>query len=104
MTDYADQAPPRRQYQDATEATGGTKSIGEALGDVTRDMSVLVQQELALAKAEVRQTAARAGPNRRNVRRRRSCRVLVRALLVARPLGWQSATRLGLAGERSSWP
>ena len=61
MTDYADQAPPRREYQDATEAADGTKSIGEAIGDVTRDMSVLVQQELALAKAEVRQSASRAG-------------------------------------------
>jgi uncharacterized membrane protein YoaK (UPF0700 family) len=61
MTDYADQAPPRRQYQDETESTGGIKSIGEAVGDVTRDMSVLVQQELALAKAEVRQSASRAG-------------------------------------------
>jgi hypothetical protein len=61
MTDYADQAPPRRQYQDETEATGGNKSIGEAIGDVTRDMSVLVQQELALAKAEARQSASRAG-------------------------------------------
>ena len=60
MTDYAGQAPPRRPYDD-TEATGGDKSIGEALGDVTRDLSVLVQQELALAKAEVRQTATRAG-------------------------------------------
>ena len=61
MTDYADQAPPRRQYPDETEATGGNKSIGEAIGDVTRDMSVLVQQELALAKAEARQSASRAG-------------------------------------------
>jgi Putative Actinobacterial Holin-X, holin superfamily III len=61
MTDYADQAPPRRQYQDETEAAGGNKSIGEAIGDVTRDMSVLVQQELALAKAEARQSASRAG-------------------------------------------
>jgi Putative Actinobacterial Holin-X, holin superfamily III len=61
MTDYADPAPPRREYQDATEAADGTKSIGEALGDVTRDMSVLVQQELALAKAEARQSASRAG-------------------------------------------
>jgi hypothetical protein len=61
MTDYADQAPPRRQYQDETESTGGNKSIGEAVGDVTRDMSVLVQQELALAKAEARQSASRAG-------------------------------------------
>jgi Putative Actinobacterial Holin-X, holin superfamily III len=61
MTDYAGQAPPQRQYQDETEATGGNKSIGEAIGDVTRDMSVLVQQELALAKAEARQSASRAG-------------------------------------------
>ena len=61
MTDYADQAPPRRQYPDETEAAGGNKSIGEAIGDVTRDMSVLVQQELALAKAEARQSASRAG-------------------------------------------
>ena len=61
MTDYADQAPPRRQYQDETESTGVNKSIGEAVGAVTRDMSVLVQQELALAKAEARQSASRAG-------------------------------------------
>ena len=61
MTDYADQAPPRREYQDTTEASAGNKSIGEAIGDVTRDMSVLVQQELALAKAEARQSASRAG-------------------------------------------
>jgi hypothetical protein len=61
MTDYADQAPPRRQYQDETESTGVNKSIGEAVGAVTRDLSVLVQQELALAKAEARQSASRAG-------------------------------------------
>jgi hypothetical protein len=60
MTDYAGQAPPRREYGDVSEPTAGTKSIGEALGDVTRDLSVLVQQELALAKAEVRQTVNRA--------------------------------------------
>jgi hypothetical protein len=58
MTDYTNQAPPRHEFQDAPDA--GTKSIGEALGDVTRDLSVLVQQELALAKAEVRQTVNRA--------------------------------------------
>ena len=38
MTDYADQAPPRREYQEATEAADGTKSIGEAIGYLTRDM------------------------------------------------------------------
>ena len=61
MTDYTDQAPSRRQYDDMSETTGADKSVGEAIGDVTRDLSVLVQQELALAKAEVRQTATRAG-------------------------------------------
>jgi Putative Actinobacterial Holin-X, holin superfamily III len=61
MTDYAGQAPPQPQYRDAPETNAGTKSIGEALGDVTRDLSVLFQQEVALAKAEVRQTANRAG-------------------------------------------
>jgi hypothetical protein len=56
MTDYTDQAPPRREYGDVPEPTGGDKSIGEALGDVTRDLSVLVQQELAFV--------ARVSPNR----------------------------------------
>jgi hypothetical protein len=60
MTDFADQAPPRREYQEEPE-TAGTKSVGEALADVTRDLSVLFQQELALAKAEVRQSTSRAG-------------------------------------------
>jgi hypothetical protein len=60
MTDYAGQAPPRRQYHDIPEIDAGTKSIGEALGDVTRDLSVLFQQEVALAKAEVRQSVNRA--------------------------------------------
>ena len=61
MTDYAGQAPPRRGYRDTPEIDAGTKSIGEALGDVTRDLSVLFQQEVALAKAEVRQSVNRAG-------------------------------------------
>jgi len=59
MTDYTNQAPPRREFEDASDAE--TKGIGEALSDVTRDLSVLVQQELALAKAEVSQTATRVG-------------------------------------------
>lgn len=57
MTGYTNQAPPRREFQDASDA--GTKGIGEALSDVTRDLSVLVQQELALAKAEISQAVNR---------------------------------------------
>src|SRR5215218_4903847 len=60
MTDYADPAPPRRDSSDMPDAAEN-KSIGEAIGEVTRDMSLLVQQELALAKAEARQSASRAG-------------------------------------------
>jgi hypothetical protein len=60
MTDFADQAPTRREYQNEPE-TAETKSVGEALADVTRDLSVLFRQELALAKAEVRQSTSRAG-------------------------------------------
>ena len=60
MTDYAGQAPPQRPYRDVPETDAGTKNIGEALGDVTRDLSVLFQQEVALAKAEARQTVNKA--------------------------------------------
>ena len=60
MTDYAGQAPQQRQYRDVPEPHAGTKSVGEALGDVTSDLSVLFQQEVALAKAEVGQTVNRA--------------------------------------------
>jgi len=37
------------------------RSIGEILSDVTTDLSVLMRQELELAKAELKQTATRAG-------------------------------------------
>jgi hypothetical protein len=39
----------------------GNASVGELLGEVTRDLSTLMRQELALAKAEVRQEAVKAG-------------------------------------------
>ncbi|MET0789549.1 MAG: phage holin family protein [Cellulomonas sp.] len=46
MTDPLD-APPRQ-------------SVGDLLGDVTRDISTLLRQEVELAKAEVRQSAKEA--------------------------------------------
>jgi len=44
---------------DATpsERRAATESLGELLGEVTRDLSTLMRQELALAKAELRETA-----------------------------------------------
>jgi hypothetical protein len=38
-----------------------TRSIGEILGHVTKDVSTLMRQEVELAKAEAKQSASRAG-------------------------------------------
>lgn len=38
-----------------------TRSVGELLGDVTRDVSLLMRQEVELAKAELKQSSSRAG-------------------------------------------
>jgi hypothetical protein len=38
----------------------GNASVGELIGEVTRDLSTLMRQELDLAKAEVKQEAVKA--------------------------------------------
>jgi hypothetical protein len=45
----------------AAHAKADTSSLGELLGDVTRDMSTLMRQEVELAKVELKQSATRAG-------------------------------------------
>ena len=40
---------------------GETASIGELLGDVTRDLSTLMRQEVELAKAELKESAKQSG-------------------------------------------
>jgi hypothetical protein len=45
-------APPRQSVSD--------QSVGELLGEVTRDLSTLLHQEVELAKAEARQSAKQA--------------------------------------------
>jgi hypothetical protein len=42
-------------------ATDGRRSIGELLSDVSQDVTTLLRQEVALAKAEVRQSVSSAG-------------------------------------------
>jgi hypothetical protein len=44
-----------------TDAEVENTSVGEMLGEISRDLSTLLRQELALAKAEVKQEAAKAG-------------------------------------------
>ncbi|MDY0908581.1 phage holin family protein [Microbacterium sp. CFBP9034] len=46
---------------DATpsEAKAATTSLGDLVGEVTRDLSTLMRQEVALAKAELKESATR---------------------------------------------
>jgi len=45
----------------STDRPTAEASLGELVSTATRDLSLLVQQEIALAKAEARQTAVSAG-------------------------------------------
>lgn len=46
---------------DAARGDDERPSLGELIGNVTQDLSLLVRQEVELAKAELAQTAKRAG-------------------------------------------
>lgn len=50
----------RPTIQPAT-TDAGSASLGQLLGEVTKDLSTLMRQEVALAKAEIRQDATKAG-------------------------------------------
>jgi hypothetical protein len=43
------------------DAPPETKGIGELIGEIAEDLSTLVRQEIALAKAELKQEAGKAG-------------------------------------------
>ena len=45
----------------ASHGSVGDRSLGELVSEVTGDLSTLMRQELELAKAELQQTASRAG-------------------------------------------
>jgi uncharacterized membrane protein YqjE len=54
MSTPADIGPPAQQ-------TAGDRSLGDLISEVTQDLSTLMRQELELAKAELQQSASRAG-------------------------------------------
>ena len=54
MSTPADVGPPAQQ-------SVGDRSLGELISEVTEDLSTLMRQELELAKAELQQSASRAG-------------------------------------------
>ncbi len=45
----------------AAQAKAEASSLGDLLGEVTRDMSTLMRQEVELAKVELKESATRAG-------------------------------------------
>lgn len=47
--------------QPSPEEKAATTSLGDLLGEVSRDISTLMRQEVELAKAELRESATRAG-------------------------------------------
>ena len=57
---HAAPPPPGADPAPATDADVGGQSVGELIGDVTRDLSTLMRQELALAQAELKQEATKA--------------------------------------------
>ena len=54
MSSPADVRPPAQE-------SVGDRSLGDLISEVTTDLSTLMRQELELAKAELQQTAPRAG-------------------------------------------
>lgn len=56
MSSQIPETPPT-----AAHAKADSNSLGDLLGDVTRDLSTLMRQELELAKAEAKQSATKAG-------------------------------------------
>jgi hypothetical protein len=52
---------PGQAGSPASRPDMGTVSVGQLLGEVSQDMSMLMRQELALAKAEVKQEAIKGG-------------------------------------------
>jgi hypothetical protein len=56
MSSQIPEPPPSAAHVKSDNA-----SLGELFGDVTRDLSTLMRQEVELAKAEAKQSATRAG-------------------------------------------
>jgi len=54
-------AEPVADQPTPSEERAANNSLGELLGEVSRDLSTLIRQEMELAKAEIKQTVTRAG-------------------------------------------
>lgn len=52
---------PNVPQQSAPHTVGDDRSVGEIVGDIAKDLSTLMKQELDLAKTEMKQEATKAG-------------------------------------------
>src|SRR4051794_18084793 len=50
-----------QEPETTTQTSTETRSLGEIVGDISRDMSTLFKQELDLAKTEMKQEVAKVG-------------------------------------------
>ncbi|QHC54351.1 hypothetical protein GSU10_00840 [Rathayibacter tanaceti] len=50
-----------RSSEPTPDERAGSTSLGDLLGEVSRDLSTLIRQEMALAKAELKESAGKAG-------------------------------------------
>ena len=58
---YGSAADSPTTLGDAGKPDVASASVGELIGEVSRDLSTLMRQELALAKAEMREEAVKSG-------------------------------------------
>lgn len=61
MSSQYSEFPAGTEQGSAAHAKAESTSLGDLLGEVTRDLSTLMRQEVELAKAEAKQSATRAG-------------------------------------------
>jgi len=54
-------AYPEEPQTTSTHTTTDTRSLGEIVGDISRDMSTLIKQEMDLAKTEMKQEVTKLG-------------------------------------------
>lgn len=55
---YSEDPPPTGRVEDGERSLS---SVGDLIGDISRDLSTLIRQEAELAKAELRESATTAG-------------------------------------------
>ncbi|MFC8723062.1 phage holin family protein [Kitasatospora sp. NPDC057198] len=60
-TDGPDRTPPPPEQPPGSAERGGHESLGDLISEITGDLSRLVRDEIELAKAEIKQEAAKAG-------------------------------------------